>query len=397
MDAGKAAICMGGIATGSVLLGGCWADDNVCNRSEGHFNGNDEAPGGVRQRTFPRFLPISTEILLSLRSLSSFLGFSLSDDVAALSRLLFTSFSLSEWRLRLELEPLSSEGKPKLNTEDFFAELGTVGDERLLSFVGDIVLGARRCVPDAGPEESVGDTELVGILGGGTCIECEDDRLKKGIDDGVRRFVDVLRRIDEEGLSGTFCGMGGTLVLAPLEAVPVRLETKRSGVFDVVRVGGMPLDGDKAARPDPSEDKEAKEVAEAIASELIGDQSSDAFDAGDKGFSFDIDLRSCWPKDIARGLVADAADDFAASFMEDVDGVDDNFLPSAPEKLHFLDGVLCRFVGVVDFGTCNELCLDGVVGTTGTSSVIGKATSLKVSLLLRSEMGTSLWYSRGGA
>ena len=130
---------------------------------------------------------------------------------------------------------------------------------------------------------------------------------------------------------------------------------------------------------------------------MIGDQSSDAFEAGDRGFSFDIDLRSCWPKDIARGLVTDAADDFAASFMEDVDGVDDNFLPSAPEKLHFLDGVLCRFVGVVDFGTCNELCLDGVVGTTGTSSVIGKATSLKVSLLLRSEMGTSLWYSRGGA
>ncbi len=349
----------------------------------------------MRQRTFPRFLPISTEILLSLRSLSSFFGFSLSDDVAALSRLLFTSFSLSECRLRLELEPLSNEGRPKLNTEDFFAELGTVGEEKLLSFVGDMVLGARRCVPDAGPEESVGDTEVVGILGAGTWIECEDDRLKKGIDEGVRRFVDVFRRIDEDGLSGTFCGMGGTLVLAPLEAVPVRLETKRSGVFDALRVGGIPIDGDKAARADPIEDKEAKEVAEAIASGLIGAQSSDIFEAGDKGFSLDIDFRSCWPKDIARGLVA-AAGDFAASFIEDVDGVDDNFLPSALEKLHFLDGVLCRLVGVVDLGTCSELCLDGVVGTTGTSSVVGKATSLKVSLLLRSEMGTSLWYSRVG-
>ena len=292
---------------------------------------------------------------------------------------------------------MSNDGKPRLNTEDFFAEVGTVGEERLLSFVGDMVLGARRCWPDAGPEESVGDTELVGMPGGGTCIDCEDDRLKKGIDDGVRRFVDVFRRIDEDGLSGIFCGRGGTLVLAPLEAVPVRLDTKRSGVFDAARVGRTPLDGDKAAWPDPSEDKEANEVAEAIASELIGDQSSDAFEAGDKGFSFDIDFRSCWPKDIARGLVA-VDGDLAASFIEDVDGVDDNFLPSAPEKLHFLDGVLCKFVGVVDLGTWSELCLDGVVGTTavGTSSVVGKATSLKVSLLLRSEMGTSLWYSRVG-
>ena len=46
-------------------------------------------------------------------------------------------------------------------------------------------------------------------------------------------------------------------------------------------------------------------MAEAIASELMGDQfSAEAFDVevGDRGFSFDIDLRSCCPNDIARGL-----------------------------------------------------------------------------------------------
>ena len=136
-------------------------------------------------------------------------------------------------------------------------------------------------------------------------------------------------------------------------------------------------------------------MAEAIASELMGDQSSaEAFDVdvGESGFSFDMDLRICWPKDIARGLVTgDFA--WAASFIDDVDGVDDNFLPK-PERLHFFDGVLCTFVGVVDLGTWSELCLDGVVGNAGTSRVEGKATSLNVSLLLRS--GTSLLYSTVG-
>ena len=128
---------------------------------------------------------------------------------------------------------MSSEGNPKLNTDDFFAEPGTVGEERLVSFVGDMVLGARRCVAEAGPEESVGETDVVGTLGGGTCIDCDDDLLKKGIDDGVRRFVDGFRRTDADGLRGAFWGTGGTLVLA-LEAVPDRLDTKRSGVLDVL-------------------------------------------------------------------------------------------------------------------------------------------------------------------
>ena len=83
-----------------------------------------------------------TEILLSLRSLSSFFDFLSSDDVAASRPLLASLFSLSECRLRLELEPFNNDGRPKLNTDDFFVDPGTVGDDRLVSFVGDIVLGA---------------------------------------------------------------------------------------------------------------------------------------------------------------------------------------------------------------------------------------------------------------
>ncbi len=83
----------------------------------------------------------------------------------------------------------------------------------------------------------------------------------------------------------------------------------------------------------------AKDIAKAIVSELIGDQSSDIFKASDKGFPFEVDFRSCGPKDIAQGIVS-AVGDFAASFIADVDGVDNNFPPSALEKLHFLNGVL---------------------------------------------------------
>ena len=73
-------------------------------------------------RTLPRFRPMRTEILLSLRSFSSFFDFSLSLRPSSLP--LFESlFSLSECKLRLELDPLSSDGKP--NTELFF-EVGDV-------------------------------------------------------------------------------------------------------------------------------------------------------------------------------------------------------------------------------------------------------------------------------
>lgn len=177
---------------------------------------------------------MSTEILLSLRSLSSFFDFFSSDDVAAaLSLLLFAAslFSLSECRLRLELEPFSNDGKPKLNTDDFFADPGTLGDDRLVSLEGDIALGARRWLAEIGPVDIVGETDVGGTVGGGTCIDCDDDRRKKGIEDGVRRLVEGPRRRDECGLRGAVGGTGGTFVLA-LDAVSVRLEMNRSGVLE---------------------------------------------------------------------------------------------------------------------------------------------------------------------
>lgn len=83
----------------------------------------------------------------------------------------------------------------------------------------------------------------------------------------MSRLVDGLRRTDPDGLSGALCGSGGgTLVLA-LEAVSVRLVTRRSGVLEVTIDGGAGLLGEAGARVEPIEDKEAKEVAEAIASE----------------------------------------------------------------------------------------------------------------------------------
>ena len=318
--------------------------------------------------------------------------FSRSDDVAALSRLLFASlFSLSECRLRRELEPLRSDGRPRLRTDDFFAEPGTVGEDRLVSFVGDVALGARRWMPagGGGPVDSVGETADGGIPGG-TCIDCDDDRRKKGIDDGVKRFVDGFRRIDDDGLSGALCGASGTFVLAR-DAVSALLDTSRSGVLDVVTVGCPGTDGESACT-EPTDDKEAKDVAEAIASEWTGDQPSPderGFAVGESGFSLDIDLRSCCPKDIVRGLLTGDLGFGWASRMEDVEGVEESFLPSAPEKLHFFDGVLCRFVGVVDLGTWRELCFEGVAGNAGASSVDGNVTSLNVSRRLRSGAGAA--------
>lgn len=144
--------------------------------------------------TLPRLLPIRTEILLSLRSFSSFFPFSLS--LRPSSFALFESlFSLSECKLRLELDPFKSDGKP--NTEDF---LDVVGDVTCASFVGDVVLGGRKWVFDV-DEEYVGEVDD-GTPGGGSCMDWDDERRKNGIEDGVSRFVDGPLCIENDGLSG---------------------------------------------------------------------------------------------------------------------------------------------------------------------------------------------------
>lgn len=229
-------------------------------------------------RTFPRFRPIKYDILLSLRSFSSFLGFSLSLSLLReLSLELFASlFSLSECKLLLELEPLSKDGRPKLRTDDFLcADPGTEEDEKLVSLVGEKLLGARRRVPPVVEVDWVGDEDDGRTPEGGNCIDCEEERRKNGIDDGVRRLVDGPRRIDDEGLRGALLGRGGIeavkLVLA-LEAVSDRLGTNRSGVFDVVI--GRGAGAATVARLEFIDNWEAREVADAMAATFTGDQSS---------------------------------------------------------------------------------------------------------------------------
>lgn len=113
-------------------------------------------------------------------------------------------FSLSECKLFLELDPLRSDGKPKLSTDDFFVP-GVAGDDRLESVGGDIVDLTRRRALGFGAGIAGGDADF-GPPPGGTCIDCEDERRKKGIDDGVRRLDDPRRRDDDEGLSGSWLG-----------------------------------------------------------------------------------------------------------------------------------------------------------------------------------------------
>lgn len=40
------------------------------------------------------------------------------------------------------------------------------------------------------------------MFDGGSCMDWEEERRKNGIDDGVSRFDDGPRLIDEDGLSG---------------------------------------------------------------------------------------------------------------------------------------------------------------------------------------------------
>lgn len=88
--------------------------------------------------------------------------------------------------------------------------------------------------------------------------------------------------MDAAGLRAPCCGIGGTFVLA-LEAVPDRLGTVLSGVREVMIVGARDAGGEMGAC-ELVEDREASELAEAIASLLTDDQpSSDILEEGDRG------------------------------------------------------------------------------------------------------------------
>jgi len=138
-----------------------------------------------------------TEIRLSLRSFSSFFNFDLSAFSFSFCFDLLTSRSESfpvsllspPWRLFLELEPLSKDGIPRLNTEDFRFVLGVDKEEVLGSSVeGDGPdFGSAARVPEYDADEVVGDVEF-GIVLEGKCMDCDEERRKNGMEEGVRRF-----------------------------------------------------------------------------------------------------------------------------------------------------------------------------------------------------------------
>ena len=123
------------------------------------------------------------------------------------------------WRLFLELEPLSRDGIPRLNTEDFLFVLGVDKDEVLgRSVEGDGPdFGKAARVPEYDADEVVGDAEL-GIVLEGKCMDCDEERRKKGMEEGVRRFDDAEPRwMEEVGLNGAGGGNEVVLVLALAE------------------------------------------------------------------------------------------------------------------------------------------------------------------------------------
>lgn len=112
-----------------------------------------------------------------------------------------------------------------------------------------------------------------------------------GIDEGVSRFEEGAFLIDDDGLRGACGARVGTLVLA-LEVVPQLAE--RSGVREIAPGGCNEVPEalvGKEPFPEPTEETEANDVADAIATELIGDHSSvDILDVGETGFSFESDF-----------------------------------------------------------------------------------------------------------
>lgn len=285
--------------------------------------------------------PISTEIRLSLRSLSSFLlsfsalsrdfSASLAARCASLCASLSEradSFSLSECKLLRDADPRSRDGRPKLSI-DFFAlaEPGVAGDDRLESVGGDMVdLTRRRALVLGG-----GDADL-GAAPGGTCIDWDDERRKKGMDDGVSR-LDEPRWSEDDGLSGPWLGARPVLsawFVLWLDAVSGRLGAVCSGV-DVVRAAWTnELEGE--SRVEPTEESEASDAADAIAAGCTQPSLTEYCDAPDDLGCSSADFVG---KLFDRGLVTTGDRLLAAlrgeeSFMLRL---------SALLMLHFLDGV----------------------------------------------------------
>jgi len=160
---------------------------------------------------------------------------------------------LSPCKLLLELDPLSNEGMPRLNTDDFFcADTGVDCEGELESLQGEVLALTRNCED----EESVGEPDVRSVVDAGICIDCEDERRKKGIEEGVRRFWD-WRRTSEVGLRGVCCGTDSADIvwLLVLDSAPDRLGS-RLGVFA----------GYRGDLPESAEEWDMIEAMDAIAS-----------------------------------------------------------------------------------------------------------------------------------
>jgi hypothetical protein len=111
------------------------------------------------------------------------------------------------------------EGKPRLRTDDFFCvEPGVAGEDRLAS--EDEMVDFTRSRPDGffAGDMTGGDMALCSpVLC--TCVDCEDDRRKNGIEDGVSRFPDAPRRSEDDGLMGPIVGARPALGPCPLVLV----------------------------------------------------------------------------------------------------------------------------------------------------------------------------------
>lgn len=123
------------------------------------------------------------------------------------------------WRLFLELEPLSRDGIPKLSIEDFLFVLGVDKEEVPgRSAEGDEPdFGGTARVPEYDVDEVVGDVEF-GIALDGKWMDCDEERRKNGMEDGVRRFDDVEPWcVEEVGLNGAGGGNEVALVWTAAE------------------------------------------------------------------------------------------------------------------------------------------------------------------------------------
>jgi hypothetical protein len=257
-------------------------------------------------------------------------------------------FSWSDWRLFLELEP---RRKPRLRTDDFFcAELGVAGDDKLAS-VGEIVdfTRSRAVVVFLMGEVTGGDTGLACSFSLGGWADCEDERRKKGMEDGVSRRVEVPRRREEEGLRGVWVGARPPFGWLALARDPVAVRgCNWSGEDEIAKLGARDAAGD--SRSDPTEDIEPKDAAEAIASGW-DHASIDLLVAKGGTATWDGAL-------VEIGLVIDFPEVSRGEAGEPVNLT----LRESGLKLHFFDGVLGVGRDETAAGSWVFACDDDVAG-----------------------------------